>query len=87
MPRVAFLLAAGALVAAVTRAPGLYLAIGLGVAAIGVGWAGYRRRDLRGSARLACAAAAGLGGVGFVLGALRVVLVMSAIAHLDKLLG
>lgn len=87
MPRFALALAFGALVAVALPSPGLYLALGLGIGAIGAGWAAYSRRTLPGFGRLAGAAAMTLGMVGVLLGALRVVLVLAAIGHLDRLLG
>ena len=43
MSQLALLLAVGAMIAAAVPAPGLFVAIGLGIAAIGAGWVGYRR--------------------------------------------
>lgn len=87
MQRFALALAVGAILAATLPSPGLYLALGLGVGAIGTGWTGYRQRAAPGVQRLAAAAAMALGGVGLVLGALRVVLALAAIHHLDGMLG
>ena len=87
MPRFALVLALGALVAAALPAPGLYLAIGLGIGAIGTGWVAYRRRGAPGFSRLAGAAALTLGMVGLLLGTLRVVLALAAIRHLERILG
>ena len=87
MQRLALALAVGALVAAALPTPGLYLALGLGLGAIGTGWAGYSQRGAPGFTRLAGAAAMTLGVLGFVLGALRVVLALAAIGHIDRLLG
>lgn len=85
MPRIALVLAVSALVAAALPAPGLYLAIGLGTAAIGTGWIAYRRRGAPGFARLAGAAAVTLGTVGLLLGTLRVALALAAIRHLERM--
>jgi hypothetical protein len=74
------------LVAAGLPAPGLYLAIGLGLAAIGCGLQRFGRRDLPGAARLAGAAAMTLGTLGVLLGAARVAMVLAAIAKIDRLL-
>jgi hypothetical protein len=87
MSRWALALAACALVAAALPSPGLYAALGLGIAAIGVGWNGYARRDALGPARLAAAAAITLGAIGVVLGAVRVILVLAALSHIDSMLG
>ncbi len=87
MQRLALALAVGALVAAALPTPGLYLALGFGLGAIGTGWTGYRQRGAPGFARLASAAAVTLGMLGFLLGALRVVLALAAIRHIDRILG
>ena len=64
-----------------------HIALGLGIAAIGAGWLGYRRTGDPGFTRLAGAAAIALGAMGCLLGALRVVLVLAAIDHLARVLG
>ncbi len=87
MGRLALVLASGALIASALPSPGLYLALGLGLLAIGLGWAGYRRQGAPGFSRLAAAAAITLGGLGVLLGAVRVVLALAAIGHIDQMLG
>jgi hypothetical protein len=87
MVRVALVFALAGLAAAAVPAPGLYLAIGLGIAAIGLGWLGWRRRDVPGPARIGAAAAMTLGGAAFALGALRVAMVLVAIEHVQRMLG
>ncbi|HSJ99835.1 MAG TPA: hypothetical protein VK932_01285 [Kofleriaceae bacterium] len=87
MHRLALVLATGAVLAAAWRTPGQYLAIGGGLAAIGTGWVAYGRREAPGSARLAAAAAITAGGMGLLLGALRVAIALAAIGHLERLLG
>ena len=87
MAHVALSAALGALIAAALPAPGLFLAIGLGIAAIGTGWLGYRRAGAPGFSRLGGAAAITAGAVGCLLGIARVVLTLAAIDHLDRLLG
>ena len=86
MQRLALACAIGSLVAACLPSPGLFAALGLGIAAIGTGWVGFARRAAPGGSRLAAAAAITLGGVGLALGGVRVVLVLLAIAHVDGLL-
>lgn len=86
MQRLALACAIGSLVAACLPSPGLFLALGLGIAAIGAGWVGFSRRQAPGAARLGAAAAITLGGLGFALGAVRVVLVLLAISHVDGML-
>lgn len=87
MARVALLVAATAVLAAALPSPGLFVALGAGIAAIGTGWLVYRRPAAPGFARLAGAAAITVGAMGCVLGALRVALALAAIDHLDHLLG
>ena len=87
MVRIALIAAAGAVACAALPSPGLFAAIGLGIAAIGTGWLGYRRPGAPGFARLAGAAAVTVGAVGCLLGALRVALALAAIDRVDHLLG
>jgi hypothetical protein len=84
--RLALCLAFGAMVAAGVPSPGLYLAIGLGIAAIGIGLIGFRRRDTPGAARLAGATAMAIGSLGAVLGGVRVAIVLAALGHIDRML-
>lgn len=86
MARLALALGFAAVVAAGLPSPGLYLALGLGIAAVGLGVAGYGRRAAPGFSRLGSAAAITVGGIGVVLGALRVVLALAAIGHIDQLI-
>ena len=67
--------------------PGQLFAIGFGIAAIGCGWVGYTRRSAPGVTRLMSAGALTLGAIGLVLGALRVVASLVAIAHVEQLVG
>lgn len=87
MVRLALFLAFSATVAAGLPAPGLYLAIGLGLCAIGTGWLAYARRQSAGLTRLAAAAAITVGVLGVVLGSVRVVMVLAAIDRIDRMLG
>ena len=87
MQRLSLVLALGAVVAAALPSPGLYLALGLGVGAIGTGWVGFRDRGAPGLRRIGGAAAITLGGIAVVLGALRVGLALAAIDHIDHLIG
>lgn len=87
MVRLALALAFGATLAAGLPSPGLYAAIGLGIAAIGCGSAGCSRRDAPGAARIAAAAAVTVGAIGLLLGAVRVAIVLAAIDRIDRLLG
>jgi hypothetical protein len=87
MVRLALVLAFGAMLSAGLPSPGLYLAIGLGFAAIGTGWLGYARRHAPGAARLASAAAMTIGLFGVLLGSLRVVMILAALDRIDRMLG
>lgn len=87
MAHLALAAAFSAVIAAALPSPGLFVAIGLGLAAIGAGWLGYQRPGDPGFTRLAGAAAITVGAVGCVLGVLRVVLALAAIDHLDRMLG
>jgi hypothetical protein len=84
---VALALSVCAVVAAALPTPGLFVALGLGIAAIGAGWLGYRRTGDPGFTRLAGAAAIAIGMLGCLLGGLRIVLVLAAIDHLARMLG
>jgi heme A synthase len=87
MVRAALVFAFAAMLAAGLPSPGLYLAIGLGIAAIGTGYLAYSERNLPGGTRLAAAAAISVGTLGVVLGAVRVAMVLGAIEHIDRMLG
>ena len=87
MVRAALILAFGAVLAAGLPSPGLYLALGLGVGAIGTGYLAYQERSAPGAARLAAAAAITVGVMGVLLGSIRVVMVVGAIDRIDRMLG
>ena len=86
MVRLALALACGALLAAALPSPGLYLALGAGIGAIGTGWLGFARREAPGGSRLAAAAAITLGAMGLALGAVRVAIALVAIGHVERML-
>ncbi|HWO18667.1 MAG TPA: hypothetical protein VNO30_07815 [Kofleriaceae bacterium] len=87
MHRVALAFALGAVLAAAWAAPGQYLAIGAGIGAIGAGWVAYGRRGAPGTARLVAAGAITAGGIGLLLGVLRVAIALAALGHLGRLLA
>jgi len=87
MARVALVLAFGAMLAAGLPSPGLYLALGLGLSAIGTGIVGFGRRTAPGSTRIAAAAAITVGSLGVVLGAVRVAVALAAIDRIGRMLG
>jgi len=87
MVRVALILAFSAMLAAGLPSPGLYLAIGLGIAAIGTGYLAYSQRSAPGGRRLAAAVAITVGMIASLLGSVRVVMVLAAIGRIDRMLG
>jgi hypothetical protein len=87
MSRLALTLALAAMLAACLPSPGLYLALGLGIGAIGNGWLADSQRTAPGSRRLAAAAAITVGALGVLLGSARVVMTLVAIDRIDRMLG
>jgi len=85
--RLALTFAFGAMLGAGLPAPGLYAAIGLGLAAVGAGWVGYTQRKTSGASRILSAAALSVGALGFLLGTVRVVIALAAIDRIDRMLG
>ena len=86
MHRLALLCAFGAAFAAGLPAPGQYVALGLGIAALGTGRVAYARRGV-GWHRLLGAAAMTVGAIGLLLGGVRVAMTLLAIGHLERMLG
>jgi len=86
MVRLALVLAFGAALAAGLPAPGLYIALGLGIAAIGCGLVAFGQREAPGAVRIAAAAAVTVGTIGLLLGATRVVIAIAAIDRIDSIL-
>ncbi|MCB9563897.1 MAG: hypothetical protein H6708_26170 [Kofleriaceae bacterium] len=84
---VALVTAAAALIAALLPAPGMFVAMGLGIAAVGLGWAGYRRRGEPGPRRVAGAAGIAVAVLALGLGGLRYGLTLAAVDRLEKLIG
>jgi hypothetical protein len=87
MHAAALAIALCALVAAALPSPGLFVAIGLGIAAIGTGWLGYRARGAPGFRRLAGAAAITIGAMSCSLGVVRVGFALAAIDRIDHMIG
>ena len=87
MARIALVLAFAAMLAAGLPAPGLYLAVGLGISAIGTGLVGFGRRSAPGAFRLASAAAITVGSLGLLLGAARIFIALAAIDRIGHLVG
>lgn len=84
--RLPLVLALTAVVAGLLPSPGLYVALGVGIAAVGCGWLAFSARTLPSVTRLGGAAAIALGSLGFALGAIRVALALAALGHLDQML-
>jgi hypothetical protein len=66
---------------------GKYLAIGLGIFAVGAGIVGYRQSQRAASRRLAGAAGIALGTVALALGGLQVALTIAVLERLQGLLS
>ena len=79
--------AVAAVIAAGVAAPGQLLAIGFGIAGIGLGRIAYQRRTATGGARLGGAAAITVGAIGMTLGIVRVAIILAAISHVENLIG
>jgi hypothetical protein len=84
---IALVTAIAALVAALLPSPGMFLAMGLGIGALGLGWTGYRRREEPGPRRLAGAAGIALAVLALGLGGLRYGLTLAAVDRLERMLG
>ena len=82
----ALVLGVGSMVAVFLPSPGMFVAMGLGIAGIGAGWVGYRRRAA-GAPRLAAAGAITLAGLGLALSLVRYVLTLAAVDRIERLLG
>jgi hypothetical protein len=87
MARIALALAFAAMLAAGLPAPGLYLAVGLGISAIGTGLVGFQRRGSPGALRIASAAAITVGTLGLLLGTARIAIALAAIDRIGRMLG
>jgi hypothetical protein len=83
----ALLCAVAAVALAWLPGPGLFLAIGLGIAAITAGIVAYRRVGDPSSGRLAGAAAVTIGLMAALLGGARYAATLAAISYLERLVG
>lgn len=82
----ALALAATGLLCACLPAPGMYLAMGLGIFAAAAGWVGYQRRQDPGPARLAGAGAMTVAVITLVLAVTRYGLTLAALDRLERML-
>jgi hypothetical protein len=82
----ALLLAIAAGVSAVLPYPGMFVGMGGGVLAMGLGVVGYHRRQAPSGARLAGAGAITVGLIALLLCALRYALTLSALSRLEDVM-
>jgi len=87
MAPTAMSLAVAGLIAAMLPSLGLFLAMALGLAAVGTGTVAYQRRHDRGSRRLWGAAAIVVGGVALTLGVVRYSLTLAAVSAVESWLS
>jgi len=80
-------LGAAALVSVLLPAPGMFVAMGLGIAGIGIGWVGYRRRTEVGPRRLAGAGAIAVAAIALALAVTRYALTLAAVERIERMLG
>ena len=89
MPRLGWLALCAAFAGAVCLAlpwPGMFLAMGLGIAAVGTGITSWRRRADPGPARLAGAGAITIGAAALLLASVKYGLTLVAIGKIEGLL-
>jgi hypothetical protein len=84
---VSLALAIAALVAGALPHPGMFVAIGLAIAAGGTGWIGWRRRGAPGAQRLTAAVGLGVAAIALGLGAARYAITLFAVTKLTGLVG
>jgi len=84
---VSLALALAALVAGALPHPGMFVAIGLAVAAAGTGWIGWQRRGAPGAQRLTAAVGVGIALVALALGGARYAVTLFAVSRLTGLVG
>ena len=83
MSPLAVILAVSAAIAVCLPAPGPFVAMALGIGAVGTGLVGYRRRHAPGPQRLWGAAAVTLGGLALTLAMVRYGLTLAAVDRLE----
>ncbi len=82
MPVFALVCAVVALAACSLPGVGLFVAMGTGVASVGLGWIGFTRRRAPGPRRLLAATALALGGLALLLAAARYAVTLIALSQL-----
>ena len=87
MPVSAILCAAIALVACALPGAAMFVAMGTGIAGVGLGWISFRRRRAPGPARLLGATAVALAGLALLLAAGRYAVTLIALSRLVDALG
>jgi drug/metabolite transporter (DMT)-like permease len=89
MPRLGWLGLGAAFAGALCLAlpyPGMFLSMGLAIAALGTGLAAWRRRSDPGPARMAGAGALTVGSIAFLLAGAKYVLTLLALSRIEALL-
>jgi hypothetical protein len=84
---IALLLGIGSLIAVLLPAPGMFVAMALGIAGVGVGWVGFKRRKTAGAPRLAGAGAIVIAVLGLGLAVTRYALTLAAVDRIERMLG
>lgn len=82
MPVSALVCAVVALAACSLPGVGLFVAMGAGLASVGLGWIGFRRRRAPGPSRLLAATALALGGLALTFAAVRYTVTLVALSQL-----
>ena len=82
MPVFALVCAVVALAACSLPGAALFVAMGAGLASVGLGWIGFGRRRASGPTRLLAATALALGGLALALAAVRYAVTLIALARL-----
>ncbi|HUQ06090.1 MAG TPA: hypothetical protein VM261_26485 [Kofleriaceae bacterium] len=80
-------LAVAALVAGALPHPGMFVAIGMAIAAAGMGWLGWRRRGAPGAQRLTAAVGLGIAVIALALGGARYAITLFAVTKLTAIVG
>ena len=87
MPTFALALAVIALCACALPGLALFVAMGTGLGAVGLGWLAFRRRGAPGPRRLVGVTAVAIGGLALALAAVRYAVTLVALDRLVAMLG